>query len=179
MMIPPVLITPATTAVVGVSDLELHLRVTDAEESLLIAALGRAAEAHLDGWTGVLGRAILPQTWRQDFTAWGDLRLALPDVASAVVTYRDADGVFQPVDALVQSDLRGPYLCVSGPSTDLVRVEYICGLPARQLPVAQVLVKLLVGHWYANREAVVVGVNASELPMGVNALITALSWRDL
>jgi uncharacterized phiE125 gp8 family phage protein len=178
-MIPPVLIGAPSEPVVAIADLLLHLRIDGAEESALVETLGQAAEAHLDGWTGVLGRAILPQTWRQDFTGWGDLRLAQPDVASAVVTYRDADGVFQPVDAVVQSDLRGPYLCVSGPSTDLVRVEYICGLPARQLPVAQVLVKLLVGHWYANREAVVVGVNASELPMGVTALITALSWRDL
>lgn len=179
MMIPPVLITPPATPVVGISDLELHLRVTNAEESALIAALGQAAEAHLDGWTGVLGRAILPQTWRQDFSSWDDLRLMLPDVASAIVTYRDADGVFQPEEAVLLSDLRGPYLCASGPSTDLVRVDYVCGLPTRQLPVAQVLIKLLVGHWYANREAVVVGVNASELPMGVTALITALSWRDL
>ncbi|MFI0472245.1 head-tail connector protein [Halomonas sp. HMF6819] len=30
---------------------------------------------------------------------------------------------------------------------------------------------LLIGHWYANRESVVVGVNASALPMAVSALI--------
>jgi len=30
---------------------------------------------------------------------------------------------------------------------------------------------LLVGHWYANRESVVVGVSAAEVPMGVPALL--------
>lgn len=30
---------------------------------------------------------------------------------------------------------------------------------------------LLVGHWYANREEVVVGVSATQVPMGVQALL--------
>jgi hypothetical protein len=30
---------------------------------------------------------------------------------------------------------------------------------------------LLIGHWYANRESVVVGTITSELPMAVEALI--------
>ena len=30
---------------------------------------------------------------------------------------------------------------------------------------------LLVGHWYANREEVVIGAAANQIPMGVNALL--------
>lgn len=30
---------------------------------------------------------------------------------------------------------------------------------------------LLIGHWYANRESVVIGSISSELPMAVNALV--------
>ena len=30
---------------------------------------------------------------------------------------------------------------------------------------------LLVGHWYANREEVVIGAAANQVPMGVNALL--------
>lgn len=30
---------------------------------------------------------------------------------------------------------------------------------------------LLIGHWFANREAVSVGVNASEVPLAVEALL--------
>ncbi|WP_109514769.1 head-tail connector protein [Pseudomonas ovata] len=30
---------------------------------------------------------------------------------------------------------------------------------------------LLVGHWYANREDVVVGVSVNQVPMGVQALL--------
>lgn len=30
---------------------------------------------------------------------------------------------------------------------------------------------LMIGHWYANREAVVIGSNTSEVPLAVNALL--------
>lgn len=30
---------------------------------------------------------------------------------------------------------------------------------------------LLIGHWYANREEVVIGAAANQVPMGVNALL--------
>ncbi|MFP5432845.1 MAG: head-tail connector protein [Alphaproteobacteria bacterium] len=33
---------------------------------------------------------------------------------------------------------------------------------------------LLVGHWYANREAVVTGTIATQLPMAVDALLAPL-----
>lgn len=35
----------------------------------------------------------------------------------------------------------------------------------------QQAVLLLVGHWYANREEVVVGAAANQIPMGVSALL--------
>ncbi|WP_047537404.1 head-tail connector protein [Pseudomonas sp. 11/12A] len=38
-------------------------------------------------------------------------------------------------------------------------------------PDVEQAVLLLVGHWYANREAVVIGAAASQVPMGVNALL--------
>lgn len=38
---------------------------------------------------------------------------------------------------------------------------------------------LLIGHWYANRESVVVGLTASELPMAVKALISPYSHFNL
>lgn len=50
--------------------------------------------------------------------------------------------------------------------------EFPGGWPADILQA----VRLLVGHYYANREAVVVG-QASELPLGVKALLAP--WRDM
>ena len=38
---------------------------------------------------------------------------------------------------------------------------------------------LLIGHWYANREAVAVGVSAIELPMATNALWKPHRWVNV
>lgn len=38
-------------------------------------------------------------------------------------------------------------------------------------PDVEQAILLLVGHWYANREEVVIGASASQLPMGVVALL--------
>lgn len=38
---------------------------------------------------------------------------------------------------------------------------------------------LLIGHWYANRETVAVGVSAVELPMATNALWNPHRWVNL
>lgn len=38
---------------------------------------------------------------------------------------------------------------------------------------------LLVGHWYANREAVAIGTIATELPLATNALWLPHRWVNL
>ena len=43
------------------------------------------------------------------------------------------------------------------------------------LPAARQAVLLLAGHWFRNRETVVIGVTAVEVPMAVEYLITPLA----
>lgn len=38
---------------------------------------------------------------------------------------------------------------------------------------------LLIGHWYANRETVAVGVSAIQLPMATNALWNPHRWVNI
>lgn len=38
---------------------------------------------------------------------------------------------------------------------------------------------LMIGHWFENREVVVIGASASELPMAVNALIKPYQHYNL
>lgn len=185
-MRPPVLITAPTDPVVTLADLKLHLRVDHDDDDDLIEAFQSAAVAHLDGWTGVLGRAIMPQVWRQEFDAWGDFRLLMPDASDISVHYcteethgHSGEHVYEMItNFVVKTDMRGTLVTATGPTTDNIRVEYTCGMTATQLPAAQALVKLMVGNWYANREAVVVGTITAELPFAADALITAMRWMD-
>lgn len=173
-----ILITPPNQPVVTDADLLAHLRVTDADEQAQVSAMGAAATAYLDGWGGVLGRAIMPQVWRQEFTGWGDLALSLPDVTAVAVTYEDAEGNEQPAtSAALRKDGEAWVVEADGPDASRVFVNMTCALPAPKRPVAAMIVKLLVAHWYLNREAV--GEAMHEVPMSADALISSLRFRRL
>ncbi len=91
-MFRPVLVTPPALAPVTLAEAKAHLRVTHDEENPLIISLIDAAVSRLDGWSGILGRCLVTQRWRQHAWGWGSLRLPFPDVSNVVVTYRAGDG---------------------------------------------------------------------------------------
>lgn len=162
----PTLVTPPTDPVVLLDDLRLYLRVDHDDDLTLIESLGAAAVAHLDGWSGLLGRCIMPQTWRITVDAAGEVVLPMPDVTAASADYGDG-----PVALAVTASALGPVVEVAGACT----VAFTCAMPAHLLPGAQAVVKMLVAHWYANREAVATG-GATELPLAANALIMQMRW---
>lgn len=173
------LITPPAAPVVGVDSLCAQLRVTSAAERTLIEDYARAAVAWLDGWTGVLGRCMMQQVWRQEFTGFGTLRLALPDVASVEVTAEDADGnAVVPTRQDLRADVAGPYVLAEGPDAARVFVDMTCAMSATRLPVAQQIVRLIVAHWFENRAETVVGASVAEIPLGAAALIDSIRWSN-
>ena len=95
--LPPEIVTPPSGMPVQVSEAKAHLRVDHAEDDPLITGAIAAATGHLDGYAGVLGRALITQTWREYAACWPSSRriaLTLAPVASITsVTVRDADGV--------------------------------------------------------------------------------------
>lgn len=182
-MLSPVLIEGPASAPVSLEDAKAHCRVDHSDDDGLIAALIDAATAHLDGYTGILGRALVTQTWRQDFSRFGScLRLPIAPVSQvSAVTYQDVDGVSRTADPAIYdllADARGPYLALrsgaSWPPTyrrpDAVSVTYIAGAEpdAVPTPIKQAIL-LTIGHWYENREAVSAG-DAREVPLAVTAL---------
>lgn len=167
-----------TVPVVSIEELRTALRKTSSIEDDLVVALEAAAVAHLDGYDGVLGRAIMPQKWRQDFDGWGDLRLALPDVSAVTVTAKSPTGVDVAPDAVeLRRDGGGWIVFCSGPAVASVSVEMTVALPEAKLPAVKAAVKMLVGHWYVSREAA--GGALSEIPLGVSALIAPLRVQQL
>ena len=176
-MTPPILVTAPTQRVVTVSELKAHLRVDHSDDDALIEGLEAAAVAHLDGWTGVLGRPIRSQQWRQEFTSSERARLAMPDVTEITVEAFDAAGDAVTVASTLMADYRGHWVEIVG-GHDKARVTYTCGMKATQIPAAQMAVKLLVGHWYENRETVALGASPQSMPFAVDALVTAMRWVD-
>lgn len=162
----PSIVTPPASLPVEMPAMRLHLRVDHTEDDTLIEALVASATAHLDGWTGVLGRCIMPQTWKITADA-GEIVLPMPDVTAATAAYEAGTTALA-----ITATALGP--CVT--LTEACDVTFTCGLPARLLPAAQAAIKLLVGHWYANREAI--GDVGAEIPLAVDSLVTAMRWRQ-
>lgn len=186
-MFKPLLVTGPTETPVDLLDLALHLREDGEDQDLVIEQLLDAAVAHLDGDQGILGRALVTQTWRQDFRDWGGgcLRLPLFPVASITsVVYVDADDADQTVlaaDYQLLADDAGYYVQFDEdydfPNlTDefgaRVKVTYVAGQAVASVPAAiKQAIKLLVAHWYENREGVIIGTTSASVPMAVDMLV--------
>jgi len=186
-MLQPVRTVAPTVDVITLEEAKTHCRVDGSDEDMLITALIEAATAHLDGYSGTLGRALITQTWRQDFDGFSDfMRLPVGNLqAVSSVTYYDADNATQTLATSVYtsfSDEIGPFITLkpdeewptSYTRQDAVRVTWTAGYgtAASNVPGAiRAAMLLLIGHWYTNREAIVSDKTTAELPMAVNTLL--------
>jgi uncharacterized phiE125 gp8 family phage protein len=177
---------PAAT-LVSLEEAKLHCSVDDEDtaQDALINGLIAAATEHLDGYTGILGRALVTQSWRQDYDGFESrLRLPLGPIASvSSLTYYDQDNTQQTLSVAAYellTDGAGPYITLKSLQTwpgsyrrsAAVSVTFVAGVEPEAVPAPiKTAILLMVGHWFANREAVNVGNIVSELPMAVDALL--------
>jgi len=156
----PVLVTPPAQPVITLAEAKAHLRVDiDAEDSL-IEGMVAAATAHLDGWRGVLGRAIMPQAWRETHDGAGPFALALPDVTAVTASAGGA--------ATITATPTGPVVELAE-AVDGVTLTYTCALPPEVLPSAQMAVKLFLSHLY----------DQTDLSPAFDAIVGALRWSGV
>jgi len=190
------LVTAPTALPVSLRALKKHLRVDHVDDDATIDALAHAAAGHLDGHTGILGRALMRQTWL--LKAWspenGRLRLPLPPVRSVSSVKYLVDGAETTLAAdswRLGEDAIGAFVTLedgySWPAydcrEDAWRVTFVAGYAdtdAEPLPEAvRQAITLLVAHWYENREPVNIGNITSTLPFTVSALLAPFTVRTL
>src|SRR5690606_33464031 len=96
----PVLVEASTTLPITVEEVKQALRIETADDDALLEHEIRAAAAHYEGWTGILGICLAEQIWRQEFDGFGCLQLPLGPVLSiASVKYRNRQGQIATVDS--------------------------------------------------------------------------------
>lgn len=161
----PRLVTPPSDLVVSVDEAKGHCRVDGGDEDLLIQHYIDAAVVYLDGWHGVLGRCISRQVWEVDYPAAGCWRLPLPDVETVTASVGDA---------VLSHDAQGCTVTL----TEAATVTMIVCMPETLRPTVAQIIKMLVGHWYQNREAVG-GDGLQAIPMAVDALLAPIRWTRL
>ena len=167
---------------------KLHLRVSTDDEDSLITSLIVAARETFETRTG---RKVSSQTWDLKLDAFpcNEIELPFPPVTSVTsVTYTDANGISQTWSSTLYTTSlpAGPQAGLAClypiygeifPATrwvkNAVTVRFVCGYGTTNNPLPDAVLagmKLLIGHWFENREAVIVGSTVEELPMAVDAL---------
>lgn len=162
----PILVTPPTAHPVTLQDAKGYCKVEHDEDDAVIEALIASAVGTLDGWTGLLGRCIMPQTWKVSVKS-GTVVLPFPDVTEASAGY--AAGAAELV--VTATDL--------GPSVVVVEdceVTFTCAMAPGLLQTARVAVLMLVGSLFEDRE----GSSASAgLPEPVDRMVNQLRWTQV
>ncbi len=134
------LITPPSADPVSLAETKTHLRVAHGEDDAYIGLLISAATQYLDGYDGILRRALVTQTWETDAD-----RLPLAPVQSVT-------------SGTLKSDALGFY--VEGRDNDSAfQFTAGYGTPADVPAPLRAAILLHVAELYENRERAMVGVS--------------------
>lgn len=170
---------------VSLAKAKAHLRVEHDLEDALIEGYAAAAQAYVERRCD---RALTLQILRLSLPGFPAnrraLRLPRPPLDELLaVNYVDPGGQAAALAlgglATAKSDvvpaclspLSGDWpACADRP--DAVTIDYRAGAEAAAVPPSLLhAMLLLVGHWYATREAAVVGTITADVPLGVAALL--------
>lgn len=190
----PVLVTPPTDLPVSLAAAKAHLRVEHDEDDGMIEGLIAAAVSHLDGWTGALGRCLMPQVWRVDlpsFPLCGRIVLPIVPVRSVTITYLDGSGALVGLleDEFSLRGTRGGMEVWRAPARSwpataeapiALSLTLACGWQAADdVPAAiRHAILLMVGDLYRNRETTGVGSGVlGTVPMSLTVDRLLAPWR--
>jgi uncharacterized phiE125 gp8 family phage protein len=184
------LIVPPPIKPVTLAEAKAHLRVDNTDEDALINILIDAATSYIDGPTGFLGRALVDQTWELLLDAFpvNEIKIPIPPLLEVVtLNYFGTDGIEVTLNpaAYTVDDVNEPGWIVpdgTWPATfngiNSVVVRFRAGYvdttisPANDVPGdIKAALLLYLGSLYANREQVIAGVAALELPWGADQLL--------
>jgi len=185
----PILITPPAAELITLDEARRQVRRDDEDDDAVITSLIAAVMSRLDGVDGILGRALIMQTWSQAFDGFpvgAALCLPLAPVIDVVsIVYRDRDNAeqtFAGANYTAHNAAKTAYVKLdynaAWPATydrdDAATVQFRAGYGANAAAVPAAIKHaglMLLAHYYENREAVLVGTISAELPMGVTALL--------
>lgn len=175
-----------TTRPITVAEALAHVKAdSNDEESWFEAAIDAAREWIEDN----CNRTLLTTTWAMTLDEFpGCIVLPRPPVQSVTsIVYTDSEGASQTLDAAdYVVDTGNPLRCRVVPAYGetwpdtrdqiaSVVVTYVAGetLVSNLSPRVRHAMKLLVGHFYENREATLTGTISKEVEFSVTALLAA------
>lgn len=160
-------VTAPSASPISLAEAKAQMRVEGTDDDTIIQRLIDAAVAFVDV-QGVLGRAMITQTWGE----WiapnpSTVMLSLGPVQSvSAIKYYDLDGALQTATLADFNVFGTPNRITITPKTgkawpitqtrdDAIKIEYVIGYGASSANVPQTVrhaLLMLVAHWYENRE---------------------------
>lgn len=175
--------TQPTTEPVPLELARLHLRVDGTDEDTLISALITAARQYCERFCRKTFPVTTYKLTLDQFPCGAHaLEIPYPPLASVSgIVYTDTGGVSQTLSATyytVDNQSEPGRLTpswsrvwpIARGHTNDVAITFIAGSATCPQTVAQAML-LLIGHWYANREAVVTGTINSTVELAVESLL--------
>lgn len=176
--------------VISLAQAKAHLRVDhDADDDLIVDLV----HAAVDEAERYCNAAFFPKSFELTLPGWpasGVIYIPKhPLIAVGSISYRDSDGDVQTLDAsayVVSTDTLPPMISRAYGETwpqarchpAAVTVAFTAGYVTVP-PAALIGIKLLLGHLYENRETVVVGGQAVELPLGAQHWLSRCVMHSL
>jgi uncharacterized phiE125 gp8 family phage protein len=160
-------VTAPAVSPISLAEAKAQMRVEGNDDDTIIQRLIDAAVAFVDV-QGVLGRAMITQTWAE----WiapnpSTVLLSIGPVQSvSSIKYYDIDGVLQTATLADFNVFGTPNRITITPKTskawpitqtrdDAIKIEYVVGYGSTSASVPQTVrhaLLMLVAHWYENRE---------------------------
>lgn len=172
---------PASSAVT-VEEFKEQSRVGDSSPTGLLQRLLDSAEAYIDGPRGI-GVCVQEQEWELALDEFPSvIRIPLyPVVSIESIQYTDTSGDEQTVDESVYrvdthsnpariTEAKDQTWPTTADVTNAVKVRFKAGHETVPEDLRHAIV-MLAAHWHENRETVVVGTTAAELPIGVEPIL--------
>lgn len=160
---------------VTLSEAKAHARVDSDFEDELITGLIMAASAMVENY---IGRSLMAQTWRLSLSHFSE-RIELPRGPVRSVSSFTCSGVAVSGDVYTEDfDADPPALVRNadaswpsvGDEVNPIVVTYVAGFDPLPADIKQAIL-MLVASWYSNRETLLMGSTAAEMPMGTMALL--------
>lgn len=176
--------TAAANSIITTATAKTHLKVDISDDDTLIDNLIEAATQAAQDYTN---RYFINTTLKMVADTWDDIATLYKSPVSSVtaIKYYDTDNsiqtlsssvyivdnTFKPCRILLDQDQSYPNLAERKAA---IEITYVVGEGSAASDVNELVkqaVLLMVGHWYQNREAVVVGRTANEVPLGAKMLL--------
>ena len=177
-------VTPATSNPITLTEAKTHLKVDTTADDTFITNLIKSATSSAQEYTN---RFFIATTIQQVGDKWEDIsNLFKSPVASVTnIKYVNPSGSLQTLstDVYFVDDVNKPARIGLKPNQSFpeiinrlnaVQVNYVVGLAAGADEVDEGIrqaLLLTIGNWYQNRQAVVTGTIATELPMNAKFLL--------